>query len=212
MDFTGSQQQREAMVNEQIRARGIENPLLLKAMSEVPREAFVPEDMKPYAYRDSPLPIGEDQTISQPYIVAYMIDALEVREGDTVLDIGSGSGYQAAILSKMGIKVISVEVIEALASQARETLQTLEIGNVEIIVSNGFEGYPEKAPFDGIVCACAPVDPPRQLLQQIKTGKHLIIPVGRPRAQRLMKLTPLEDGRIQEEKLLPVSFVPMVQS
>ncbi len=201
-------QERARMVREQIKARGIRDSRVLKAMASVPRHRFVPESELHRAYQDSPLPIGHGQTISQPFIVAYMCEALGLEGHEKVLEIGTGSGYHAAVLSLLAKEVYSMEIVEALADEARERLKKLGYGNVMVIFGDGYKGLPEEAPFDAIVVTAAPPQIPQELLRQLKTGGRMVVPVGRAE-QELLRITRTEQG-VKVERLLPVRFVPMV--
>lgn len=199
---------REAMVVEQIKARGISDPRVLKAMLEVPRHEFVPEKLKDEAYRDGPLSIGLGQTISQPYIVAYMTQALELKPEDKVLEIGTGSGYQAAVLAGLAGKVFSVEIICELEGEARKTLDRLGYSAVRTRCADGYKGWPEEAPFDAIIITAAPERVPQPLLDQLKPGGKLVMPIGPAYSQDLILIRKTADG-FKRETLLPVIFVPM---
>ena len=199
---------RAHMVDKQIRRRGVTDPRLLAALESVPRHLFVPENYRAESYDDHPLPIGYDQTISQPYIVALMTDAVRLRGDERVLEIGTGSGYQAAVLSLMAKDVFSIEIVEPLGEQARARLWDLGYRNVEVRVGDGYKGWPEEAPFDAIVVTAAPKKVPQALIDQLADGGRLVVPVG-TRHQELLVLT--RDGdKIREEKLADVRFVPMV--
>ena len=203
--------EREKMIKEQIEARGITNPLVLSAMREVPRHKFVPEDMVSLAYSDRPLPIGFDQTISQPYIVAYMTQCLRLTGGEKVLEVGTGLGYQAAVLSKIASKVYTIERIPELAEKAKKILKELGYNNVEVIVGDGTKGLPEKAPFDGIIVTASGPYVPETLKSQLKVGGRLVMPVGKYRyAQRIVRVTRGVDDNFKEEELLDVLFVPLI--
>jgi protein-L-isoaspartate(D-aspartate) O-methyltransferase len=202
------QQDREWMVREQIAARGVRDPRTLEAMRHVPRHLFVPEVMKPYAYRDSPLPIGHGQTISQPYIVAFMTEALELKPADRVLEIGTGSGYQAAVLSQICPEVYSMEIIEPLGTDAAGRLKQLGYTNIHLRVGDGYRGWPEAAPFDAIIVTAAPDEIPAALLDQLALGGRMVVPVGRGE-QTLMRIRRTKKGYTREN-LLPVRFVPML--
>jgi protein-L-isoaspartate(D-aspartate) O-methyltransferase len=171
-------EQRARMVRTQIAARGISNERVLEAMRAVPRHLFVPEIMRADAYRDGPLPIGSGQTISQPYIVAAMTELVDPKAGDRVLEIGTGSGYQAAVLSGLVEKVYSIEILPELAERARRALAALGYENVVVVTGDGYKGLPEEAPFDGIVVTAAPKEVPKPLLEQLRVGGRLVIPVG----------------------------------
>lgn len=201
------------MVERQIAARGAFHPRTLDAMRQVPREAFVPEHLVAHAYRDAPLPIGEGQTISQPLIVATMADALELTPTDRVLEVGAGSGYAAAVLSRLAGQVFAVERFESLAHAARLRLGRLGYGNVSIRCGDGTLGWREHAPFDAILVSAGGPDVPPSLLDQLSPGGRLVMPVGRdPRAQELLRIRRAADGRYDEESLGPVHFVPLVGS
>jgi len=200
--------ERLRMVEEQIHRRGIDDPAVLGALSRVPRHLFVPAASRPGSYADTPLPIGHGQTISQPYIVALMSSLLDVKPGDKVLEIGTGSGYQAAVLSELGSQVWSVEIVAPLADQARRTLGELGYGNVHVRVGDGYQGWSQEAPFDGIVVTAAPREIPKPLLEQVKTGGRIVLPVGGT-WQDLLVLTKRPDGSFERRNVLPVRFVPM---
>jgi protein-L-isoaspartate(D-aspartate) O-methyltransferase len=200
--------ERRRMVDEQVRSRDITAPAVLAAMERVPRHLFVPEDQRREAYADHPLPIGYEQTISQPYIVALMTDLLDLDPGDRVLEIGTGSGYQAAVLSRMAREVYTVEIVKPLGERARRTLAGLGYDNVHVRIGDGYKGWPEKAPFDGILVTAAPPKVPEPLLKQLKVGGKLVLPVGRV-IQNLWVYTKRADGGFDKDKVLPVLFVPM---
>jgi protein-L-isoaspartate(D-aspartate) O-methyltransferase len=205
------EQQREAMVREQIEARGVRQPEVLRALRRVPRHLFVPPDLAPFAYRDHPLPIGEGQTISQPYIVAFMTELLDPQPGNRVLEIGTGSGYQAAVLAQLARTVYSIEIVRPLADQAVARLRSLGYRNVQVRCSNGYAGWPEQAPFDRIILTAAPLEVPPALLEQLKPGGRLVAPVGpSPRAD-LVVIEKSARGGISTRTVLPVAFVPMVR-
>jgi protein-L-isoaspartate(D-aspartate) O-methyltransferase len=199
--------ERRRMVEEQLKARGIRDAKVLEAMLTVPRHQFVPEPQRFFAYNDSPLPIGYDQTISQPYIVAFMTEALDVQPGDRILEIGTGSGYQAAVLGVLAKTVYTIEIVAPLAERARETLTRLGYRNVEVRTGNGYLGWPEHAPFDRIMVTAAPDEVPPALIQQLKIGGLIAIPVG-TKTQELRILRRTETGT-ETLKTLPVRFVPM---
>ena len=200
--------QRQRMVQQQLMARGIREERVLAAMSKVPREEFVPADERAAAYTDNPLPIGYNQTISQPYIVAFMTEQLHPKPSDRVLEIGTGSGYQAAILAELVAEVYTIEIAEPLARNAEATLVRLGYKNVRMKVGDGYKGWPENAPFDAITVTCAPDRVPRPLTDQLKEGGRMIIPVGDRFAQQLYLLEK-KNGQLKESAVLPVRFVPM---
>ncbi len=198
---------RMRMVDEQLLARDITDPRLLDAMRRVPRDRFVPADLRARAYEDRPLPIGYQQTISQPYIVAYMTQALRLPPEAKVLEVGTGSGYQAAVLAELAATVYTIEIIPQLATRARAVLDELEYDNVQVRQGDGYAGWPEEAPFDAIIVTAAPDHVPQPLVDQLALGGQLIIPIGQGR-QALTILTRAEDG-VEHETTLPVVFVPM---
>ena len=198
---------RMAMVERQLIARDITDPRVLEVMRRVPRHRFVPEGIRPRAYDDRPLPIGHEQTISQPYVVAYMTQALQLAPGARVLEIGTGSGYQTAVLAELAATVYSIEIVPPLAARAAATLGELGYDNVEIREGDGYAGWPEAAPFDAIMVTAAPDHVPQPLVDQLAVGGRMIIPVGDYR-QTLTVLT-RTDGGVTEEAVLPVLFVPM---
>jgi protein-L-isoaspartate(D-aspartate) O-methyltransferase len=184
---------------------------VMEAFAQVPRHAFVPEALRDRAYDNHPLPIGQGQTISQPYIVALMTDLLDPRPEHVVLEIGTGSGYQAAVLAGLVKQVYSVEVVESLAREARERLQRLGYGNVEVRVGDGRAGWPEHGPYDGILVAAAAEEVPQALVEQLKPGGSLVIPVGLSHfAQQLRRISKDRDGNVETRNLLPVVFVPLM--
>jgi len=198
------------MVHRQIRARGVEDERVLAAMEAVPRAEFVPTEQRPHAYEDRPLPIGEDQTISQPYIVALMTELLEVREGDRVLEIGTGSGYQAAVLAELTPHVYTIEIIPTLAERAEETLRRLGYDSVEVKAGDGYLGWPEHAPFDGIIVTCAPEEVPEALKEQLREGGRMVIPVGPQWTHQTLYLLTKKGESLEQKDVIPVRFVPMV--
>jgi protein-L-isoaspartate(D-aspartate) O-methyltransferase len=200
--------ERARMVDVQLRARDIRNEPVLQAMQAVPRHLFVPDNVRDRSYRDMPLPIGHDQTISQPFIVAFMTEALDVQPDHRVLEIGTGSGYQAAVLSTLARSVYTIEIVEPLASRARETLDRLGYRNVRVRTGNGYLGWPEEAPFDRVMVTAAPEDVPPALVAQLKIGGLMAIPVGPASQQELRILRRTKDG-IETIRTLPVLFVPM---
>jgi protein-L-isoaspartate(D-aspartate) O-methyltransferase len=202
--------QRERMVKEQIVMRGVVEERVLAAMRKVPREEFVPAKFRAESYTDRPLPIGYDQTISQPFIVAFMTEALRAQPTHRVLEIGTGSGYQAAILAELVAEVYSIEIIEPLKKNAEATLQRLSYKNVHVKAGDGYKGWPEHAPFDSIIVTCAPERVPQPLVDQLKEGGRMIIPVGAKFAQELYLLEK-KGGRLEQSAVLPVRFVPMAR-
>ncbi|MCU0645380.1 MAG: protein-L-isoaspartate(D-aspartate) O-methyltransferase [bacterium] len=201
-------QRRHSMVTEQIEARGIRDKLVLDAMRNVPRHLFVPDYLRDQAYIDSPLPIGDGQTISQPYIVAFMTEALKLKGGEKVLEIGTGSGYQAAVLAAIVKNLYSIEIIPALGKRADEILSKLQYKNIHVEIGDGYRGLPDQAPFDAIMVTAAPEHVPQPLVDQLKIGGRLIIPVGNL-YQELILITKQPDGSIKKKSVLPVRFVPM---
>jgi protein-L-isoaspartate(D-aspartate) O-methyltransferase len=198
---------RRRMVDEQLAARDIRDRRVLEVMRKVPRHRFVPESLQTRAYEDSPLPIGFDQTISQPYIVAYMTQALDVQPGHRVLEIGTGSGYQAAVLAALAGRVYTIEIVEPLAARARATLAAMGYGNVEVRTGNGYLGWPEQAPYDRVMVTAAPDAVPPALVQQLKVGGLMAIPVGDVLQElRILRRTA---GGMETLRTLPVRFVPM---
>jgi protein-L-isoaspartate(D-aspartate) O-methyltransferase len=201
---------RERMVEQQLKSRGIKDERVLAAMAKVPREEFIPVDTRTDAYEDGPLPIGHDQTISQPYIVAFMTEQLRPGPSDRVLEIGSGSGYQAAILAEIVKDVYTIDIVEPLVKTAEATLQRLGYKNVHIKVGDGYRGWPEEAPFDAVIVTCAPEKVPQPLVDQLKDGGRMVIPVGERFAQQLYLLEK-KSGQLKESATLPVRFVPMLR-
>jgi protein-L-isoaspartate(D-aspartate) O-methyltransferase len=207
-DFT---RKREEMVERQIAARGIRNSHVLEAMAQVPRHEFVSPELVHLAYDDSPLPIGSSQTISQPYIVALMIEAACVSPGGKVLEIGAGSGYAAALLSRIAGQVVAMERQPELAASARERLERLGYANLRIIEGDGTTGLPAEAPFDAILCAASGSHVPDALLSQLTVGGILVMPLGQPESvQKLVKVTRRGEEDYEEEDLGPVRFVPLI--
>ena len=199
---------RNKMVVEQLMARGIKDERVLSAMRDVKRHMFVPQEYRKYAHDDCPLPIGENQTISQPYIVALMTELLELKGNEKVLEIGTGSGYQAAILSELADQVYTIEILESLAESASKRLKRLGYNNVTVKYGNGFLGWQEYSPYDAIIVTCAPKEVPLTLIKQLKDGGRLVIPVGEYFQE--LKLIRKEDGKIITKNIIPVRFVPMV--
>lgn len=196
------------MVEYQIRRRGISNYAILKAMKKVPRHLFVPEEKKSHSYEDRPLSIGHGQTISQPYIVAFMTAAITPDKEDKVLEIGTGSGYQAAVLAEIVKEVYTIEIVPALAAQARHRLEELGYDNVHVFTGDGYAGWPDKAPFDAIIVTAAPEEIPPPLLEQLKDGGKMIIPVGPKSYIQSLKLITRKENNFKEKDLIPVRFVP----
>ncbi|MBC8460189.1 MAG: protein-L-isoaspartate(D-aspartate) O-methyltransferase [Deltaproteobacteria bacterium] len=201
---------RERMVTTQIIARGIKDPKVIEAMRKVPRHLFVPENIRGRAYDDRPLPIGEGQTISQPYIVAFMTEALNLSSGDKALEIGTGSGYQAAILAEIVKEVYTIEIRPRLGETARERLKEMGYKNIFVEIGDGYKGWPEKAPFNAIIVTCAPEKIPRPLIDQLAEGGRMIIPVGEEGSIQELVLMKKEKGMIIREEVMKVLFVPMI--
>jgi len=202
---------RNKMIEEQLKTRSIKSDSVLDAMLNVPRHLFVPEHLQDRAYDDSPLPIGTGQTISQPYIVAFMTELLEPVPGMKILEIGTGSGYQTAILAYLGCEVYTVEVLEELAVKAKKTFVALNFDNIKTKHGNGYMGWPEETPFDAIIVTAAPENIPDKLLEQLKDGGRMIIPVGETYSVQSLKLIMKNNSGVIERDLLPVRFVPMVK-
>ena len=200
-------QAREKMVKTQIRNRGIKDERLLKAMLKVERHRFVPEEYQKFAYSDCPLPIGEEQTISQPYIVALMTELLKLNGDEKVLEIGTGSGYQAAILAELSKEVYTIEILEPLAKQAEKLLKDLGYENITVKCGDGYIGWEEHAPFDAIIVTCAPPYIPQPLIDQLAEGGKMVVPVGTDWQE--LKLIKKQNGKINVIDTIPVMFVPM---
>jgi protein-L-isoaspartate(D-aspartate) O-methyltransferase len=195
--------------HQQLELRGITDPRVLQAMRRLSRAEFVPDDLRSRAFEDRPLPIGHGQTISQPYIVALMSELLELEGNEIVLEVGTGSGYQAAVLAELAEDVYSLEIIPALAGESSERLKRLGYANVHVKEGDGYQGWPEAAPFDGIIVTCAPDHVPPPLVEQLKEGGRLVIPMGSwPHHQTLHRFRKRQ-GRLEKESLIPVAFVPM---
>ena len=205
------QVRRKAMVEEQLKSRGISNQKVIQAFLEVERHLFVPERYRNRAYNDYPLPIGYDQTISQPYIVAYMTEVLDLKPSNKILEIGTGSGYQAAILGEICDSVYSIEIVKPLAERAKDLLDDLGYENVFIRIGDGYQGWKSNAPFDKIIVTCAPNNIPKPLQHQLAEGGKMIIPVGGAYNQSLVLLEK-RNGELKKKKKLSVIFVPMVDS
>jgi protein-L-isoaspartate(D-aspartate) O-methyltransferase len=202
---------RAEMVERNIVARGVRDALVLEAMRKVPRELFLPNSLREFAYEDSPLPIGGEQTISQPYIVAFMTEALMLRGGEKVLEIGAGSGYAAAVLSEIAADVYTVERLGRLADKAAATLADLGYDNVHVLHGDGTRGWPEHAPYDAIVVAAGAPQVPKSLKQQLKVGGRLVIPVGADqRAQELVRVVHISTNQYRSEDIAGVRFVPLI--
>ena len=198
---------RDAMVRQQIEARGVRHRPTLEAMRKVPRHEFVPPGQRASAYADHPLPIGHRQTISQPYIVAFMTAALDLEAGDRVLEVGTGSGYQAAVLAEIVEEVYTIEIVEPLARESGERLERLGYTNVHVRAGDGYRGWPEQAPFDAIIVTAAAPRIPELLKEQLASGGRLIIPVGDDLQE--LRLVTRHGDRFEEKSVLPVRFVPM---
>lgn len=201
------EKKRHAMVEGQIISRNVKDPLVLKAMMQVKRHQFVPEPLRSYAYGDEPLPIGHGQTISQPYIVAYMTEALQLKGNEKVLEIGTGSGYQAAVLAEIVKEVYTIEIVKPLAEEAKKRLAGEGYQNVFPKYGDGYQGWPDQAPFDAIIVTAAPPVIPETLVKQLKEGGRMILPVGEG-FQELVLVTK-KGGKINKRSLIPVRFVPM---
>lgn len=200
---------RRRMVEEQLASRDIRDSRVLEAMRRVPRHLFVPPGLGPEAYADYPLPIGEGQTISQPYIVALMTQCLELKGGEKVLEVGTGSGYQAAVLAELGARVYSIEINPSLAAGAARTLERLGYDRVQVKAGDGFFGWPEEAPFDAVIVTAAPEKLPPRLFEQLREGGRLIIPLGRENFLQVLTLFTKKNGRPVSREILDVRFVPM---
>ena len=202
---------RDAMVRRQVESRGVSSPIVLDAMRAVSREAFLPEHMREFAYEDAPLPIEEGQTISQPYIVAFMIEALDLTGGEKVLEVGTGSGYAAAVLAEIAGEVFTVERFSQLAQKASANLSDLGYRNVYVLHADGTRGWQEHAPYDAIVVAAGGPEVPQSLKNQLKVGGRLIIPVGAdPRVQELVRVTRISESEWRSADLADVRFVPLI--
>lgn len=201
---------RKAMVEEQIKDRGIRNKKVLEALMDVPRHKFVPAEYNSRAYNDCPLPIGYSQTISQPYIVAYMTEILEPDSIERILEIGTGSGYQAAILSKLYKQVYTIEIVKPFGEQAKKLFDTEGYSNITVKIGDGYQGWKEYAPFDAVIVTCAPTNIPQALIDQLAEGGKMIIPVGNSMGQ-LLYLLEKRKGKIHQKATLSVMFVPMVK-
>lgn len=200
---------RAAMVKEQVAARGVRDPAVLHALRTVPRHLFIPPELRGEAYGDFPLPIGEGQTISQPYVVAVMTESVALGKRDKVLEVGTGSGYQAAVLSLLAASVYSIEINESLARRAADTLKSLGYANVQVRSGDGFFGWPEQAPFDAIIVTCAVDRVPPRLLEQLAEDGRLVVPLGDSRSYQTLTLITKKDGKPLVRKIFDVRFVPM---
>ena len=209
---TDYQVRRELMVKMQLQGRDIHDLATITAMLNVPRHEFVPETMKKHAYSDRPLPIGSGQTISQPYIVAFMTQALHLKSGHRVLEIGTGSGYQAAVLAKIVDKVYTIEIVEDLAISAKKRLKDLGYSNVEVIWGDGYHGLPTKAPFDAVMVTAGADSIPQPLIDQLKVGGRMIIPVGPHNGIRQLVLVIKKKNKIIKKNVMPVRFVPFTRN
>jgi protein-L-isoaspartate(D-aspartate) O-methyltransferase len=201
--------QRAKMVDTQIAKRGVDDPRVLEAMRKVPRHRFMPPEVRARAHDDSPVPIGHGQTISQPYIVAFMTAALDLKGGEKVLEIGTGSGYQAAVFAELVKEVYTIEIVEPLGIGAAKALAETEYHNVKTRIGDGYRGWPEAAPFDAIMVTCAPDAIPQPLIDQLAEGGRMIIPVGPNDAPQELVLVSKKEGKIERKRILPVRFVPM---
>jgi len=200
--------ERKEMVKTQIEARGVKDGRVLAALRKVERHRFVPEEMRPYAYIDRPLPIGEEQTISQPYIVALMTELLGLKGDEKVLEIGTGSGYQAAVLAELCAYVYTIEILEPLASRSKALLEELGYKNIEVKCSDGYLGWEEHAPFDAIIVTCAPPEVPKPLVEQLKEGGSMVVPVGTVFQE--LEFIEKKGGKLITKDIIPVRFVPMI--
>ncbi|WP_029037271.1 protein-L-isoaspartate(D-aspartate) O-methyltransferase [Salinimicrobium xinjiangense] len=206
------QQQREKMVKQHLASRGIDNQHVLKAMRNVERHKLVPPNMERFAYEDRPLPIGKGQTISQPFIVAYMTQTIDPRPGMKVLEIGTGSGYQAAVLAEIVDEVYTIETVESLAETAKKNLTQMGYDNIHFRVGDGFYGWEEHAPFDAIIVTAAPKEIPPRLAEQLKVGGKMVIPVGPTSATQELRLVEKQkNGELKVKNLMPVRFVPFTR-
>ena len=206
---TGYEARRTRMIETQLRARGISDARVLEAMRKVPRHLFVPEEVRTRAYDDNPLPIGHDQTISQPYIVGYMSEALQLQPADRVLEIGTGSGYQAAILGELAGEVYTIELVAELAERSRQVLADAGYRNVHVRHGNGYLGWPEAAPFQKIIVTAAPETIPQTLIDQLAVGGTMVVPVGSIHDDQVMTILRKTDQGVVKRETLPVRFVPM---
>jgi protein-L-isoaspartate(D-aspartate) O-methyltransferase len=199
------------MIEQHIKQRGVTSPRVLDAMAKVPRERFVPPELAARAYDDAPLPIGQGQTISQPYIVAYMSELLDVSPEHRVLEIGTGSGYQAAVLAELGREVYTIEIVPALARRATDTLRSLKYDKVQVREGDGYAGWPEEAPFDRIILTAAPEEIPKPLLDQLATGGRLVTPIGVQSQTQWMTVIDKTERGLVDRTTIPVQFVPFTR-
>jgi protein-L-isoaspartate(D-aspartate) O-methyltransferase len=206
---TREERMRHDMVERHIVARGVTDRAVIDAMRKIPRHEFVPDEHRHRAYADAPSPIGHRQTISQPYVVAAMTELLDVEKGDKVLEIGTGSGYQAAVLAEIGVKLYTIEIICDLAERAEKTLDRLGYSGVHVRCGDGYKGWPSEAPFDGVIVTAAPPEIPQALIEQLALGGRMVVPVGE-HIQSLLLIRKKPDGSITKEKVADVRFVPMV--
>jgi len=202
---------REKMVREQIENRGIHHRATLKAMRKVERHLFVPPKFQRNAYDDSPLLIGYNQTISQPYIVGYMTQMLQPKEGQRILEVGTGSGYQAAVLAEIVDKVYTIEIVKELGDRSKKLLHQLGYNNVEVIIGDGYQGLESQAPFDGIIVTAAADQIPPPLIKQLKEGGRMVIPIGSPSSVQMLVLVTKRNGKVTQRELSPVRFVPFTR-
>lgn len=203
--------ERESLVANYIIGQGVSDLKVIEAMYKVERHRFVPENLQSHAYRDQPLPIGEGQTISQPSLVAFMTELLELKRTDKVLEIGTGSGYQAAILGELVDSVFTIEIIEPLGKRSMQLLDELGYENVHVMIGDGYQGWPEHAPFDAIIVTCAPSDIPQPLQDQLAEGGRMVIPVGKENSVQELVLLRKRKGKITRENVIAVRFVPMLK-
>lgn len=208
--FSERQEERNQLVKEGVKNQGVKDKSVLQAMRHVPRHLFVPERYQQYAYQNRPLPIGHDQTISQPFIVGYTTEMLELEAGKKVLEIGTGSGYQAAVMSEITPRIYTIEIVEALGKQAKSLFEELGYHTIKTKIGNGYKGWPEHAPFDAIILTAAPEEIPEPLINQLAKGGTLVAPVGEAsKTQILTKVTKSQEGKINYQRNIPVRFVPM---
>lgn len=208
--FSERQEERNQLVEEGVKNQGVKDKSVLQAMRHVPRHLFVPERYRQYAYQNRPLPIGHDQTISQPFIVGYTTEMLELEAGKKVLEIGTGSGYQAAVMSEITPNIYTIEIVEPLGTQAINRFEKLEYHTIKTKIGNGYKGWPEHAPFDAIILTAAPEEIPEPLINQLAKGGILVAPVGEAgETQILTKVTKSQEGEVNYQRNIPVRFVPM---